>query len=91
MKVGNNAIYAIVDGDEDMSWTSQASCIGTDPEAFFPEDKGYDYTPEVKRICNNCPVKNECLSFAVRYRVQGYWGGTTEQERRRLRRYNLVA
>lgn len=91
MKTGEHASYAAISGDEDMTWTEQASCIGTDTEAFFPEDKGYDYPPEVRRICRGCDVVNECLSFAVRYRVQGYWGGTTEQERRRLKRYGLVA
>ena len=91
MKKGEHAIYSAISGNEDMRWTDQASCIGTDPEAFFPEDRGSDYVPEVKRICKGCPVQSDCLSFAVRYRVQGYWGGTTEQESRRLKRYGLVS
>ena len=36
---------------------------------------------EAKRRCWVCPVSPECLSFAIAGRMQGVWGGTTEQER----------
>jgi WhiB family redox-sensing transcriptional regulator len=87
----HNGLYELVIDKKDTQWYDRAACKGTDPESFFVEDRGCDYTNVVKTICKSCPVKNECLNFAVKYRMQGYWGGSTEQERRRMRRYNMVA
>jgi len=37
-------------------------------------------------ICAKCPVRRECLAFALRTdQVHGMWGGMSEQERRALR------
>jgi WhiB family redox-sensing transcriptional regulator len=89
-KAGEHALYAINIDNKDTLWYDQAACLGSDTEAFFPEDRGSDYLPEVKRICRGCSVQSECLNFAVKYHVQGYWGGATEQERRRLKRYGMA-
>lgn len=63
---------------------SAASCASTDPEAFFP-DPGMN--PRLaKRVCLGCPVRSECLEWALRTgQHHGVWGGLTEQERKRLR------
>jgi WhiB family redox-sensing transcriptional regulator len=38
-----------------------------------------------KRVCAACPVRQECLDYALRVREQyGIWGGLTEVERRAL-------
>ena len=38
-----------------------------------------------KRICRNCPVRTECLAYALDYGMEyGVWGGMTERERRSL-------
>lgn len=35
-----------------------------------------------KTICNICPVKEECLDFALKYKEpDGIWGGMTYKER----------
>jgi hypothetical protein len=31
--------------------------------------------------CDRCPVRIECLAYAVLYRARGFWGGTSTQER----------
>ncbi|MEY3640570.1 MAG: hypothetical protein RLZZ199_375, partial [Actinomycetota bacterium] len=37
--------------------------------------------------CNQCTVKIECLQFAIdTNQDSGVWGGTSEEERRALRR-----
>ena len=42
-------------------------------------------TPEAKEICDECPVREPCLEFALTVREKhGVWGGRTERERRRL-------
>ena len=66
-------------------WFSQALCVQMDPELWFPET-GYSAT-EAKRICSQCPVRRECLDYALAIpeRLGGVWGGLTETERRRPR------
>jgi WhiB family redox-sensing transcriptional regulator len=40
-----------------------------------------------KLICAECPVVNECLDYAIRTNQDsGIWGGTTEDERKSIRR-----
>lgn len=66
-------------------WTRDAVCAQTDPEAFFPE-KG-DSTRPAKRICAACPVRAECLAYALDHDERfGVWGGLSAVERRRLKR-----
>lgn len=72
-------------GVDDRSWMLDAKCLDADPEAFFPEKGGS--TREAKRICNACPVQDECLEWALENEERfGIWGGMSERERRRLRR-----
>ncbi|MCK8673263.1 WhiB family transcriptional regulator [Rhodococcus sp. HM1] len=55
---------------------------------FAPEDepKGPQVRREreAKRICYQCPVLNQCRTYALSTREPyGVWGGTTERDRRR--------
>ncbi|PFG27103.1 WhiB transcriptional regulator [Corynebacterium renale] len=69
----------------EQEWQDQALCAQTDPEAFFPEKGGS--TREAKRICKACPVRDECLEFALEHDERfGIWGGLSDRERRRLKR-----
>jgi WhiB family redox-sensing transcriptional regulator len=66
-------------------WRERAACRrpGVDPEWFFPEQGGT--TRPAKRICQQCPVRVDCLDYAIATRQQfGVWGGLSERERRRL-------
>nr|WP_231294306.1 WhiB family transcriptional regulator [Mobiluncus curtisii] len=68
-----------------LAWQAQALCAQTDPEAFFPEKGGS--TREAKNVCSCCPVKAECLQYALENDERfGIWGGLSERERRRLKR-----
>jgi WhiB family redox-sensing transcriptional regulator len=65
------------------SWMSGALCSQTDPEAFFPE-RGHS-SRAAKRICAVCPVRPECLEFALSARLRfGIFGGLSERQRRKL-------
>lgn len=68
---------------------SKPLCAEVDPEIFFP-DKGGTPTPALK-ICKACSARIECLTWALEHPVQGVWGGTTERERRKLRRRKAAA
>ena len=64
-------------------WWDEVVCAQTDPELFFPETG--NRPREAKKVCARCPVRAECLTYALTQdRVYGVWGGTTEQERRQL-------
>ena len=40
-----------------------------------------------RRMCAGCPVRAECLEYALLHRIpQGVWGGASERERRRILR-----
>jgi WhiB family redox-sensing transcriptional regulator len=68
-------------------FTTEANCIGIDVEMFFVEEDAKHYKePELlKRICSNCTVKTECLDYALHHAVVGWWGGTSEKQRRAIR------
>ena len=73
---------------DDEKWQASASCLGVDPDLFFPE-RGANNS-KAKRTCFACPVQLQCLEYAiVNYEKHGIWGGLSERERRRLR--NRVA
>jgi WhiB family redox-sensing transcriptional regulator len=61
------------------------ACRGTDPDVFFP-DRGESLEP-AKQVCAECVVRDECLEHALANGERfGVWGGTSERERRRIRR-----
>ena len=66
-------------------WRSAAASRSADPELFFPisdSGKSLEQVAEAKAICAGCPVRNDCLAFALRTgQVDGIWGGTTTHER----------
>jgi WhiB family transcriptional regulator, redox-sensing transcriptional regulator len=65
------------------SWQDQAACRDADPELFFSTDDGS--RREALTLCAPCPVRTECLEHALAHReAYGIWGGTDEQERKRL-------
>lgn len=64
-------------------WVHRAACTGLDPELFYP-DKGLPVL-EAKKVCRRCPVRVECLDWAIETRERfGVWGGLSPLERRRL-------
>lgn len=81
--------------EDDLSWRTLAACNEFDHDLFFPAgDTGPAamQIEEAKRVCDSCAVKAECLVFAVETnQVNGVWGGTSEQERRLIRRRWMAA
>ena len=74
----------------DYTWRRSAICRDTDPDLFFPVGTtGYALVQidRAKQVCGECPVKVECLDYALETNQDsGIWGGTSEEERRSLRR-----
>ena len=71
------------------AWMDHARCRTLSPTEFFPSDGvGVEVA---KRVCAECPVKSECLEYALTYRIDhGVWGGASERERRRILRRRRV-
>ena len=71
-------------------WRVLASCQDTDPDLFFPvgtTGPAIEQIANAKAVCDACPVKEPCLEFALSTNQDsGVWGGTSEEERRKLRR-----
>jgi WhiB family redox-sensing transcriptional regulator len=69
------------------SWHADAACRGRGTAAFFPGRGQNETCASAKAICAGCPVRAECLDDALAHGEKvGNWGGTSERERRRLRR-----
>lgn len=69
-------------------WRSRGACLSVDPELFFPLSSvgpAAGQLSQAKSVCTRCPVRAKCLDFALATRqVHGVWGGTSEDERRRI-------
>jgi len=73
----------------DRSWQVRGLCRGNHSTLFFPpsnverKEERERREHKAKAICTVCPVKVECLDFALEIREPyGIWGGLTETERR---------
>lgn len=71
-----------------MSWRARAICRDENPELFFPHGTHGAARAQLaaaKYVCSSCPVREDCLSWAMdNGEIDGVWGGTSEDERRDL-------
>ena len=76
-------------------WRTAAACRTEDPDLFFPNGEtgpNLVQAEEAKAVCRTCPVMEACLQWALSSGQQaGVWGGTTEKERKSLRRQRARA
>lgn len=72
------------------NWRSSAACRTEDPDLFFPigtSGPALMQTEQAKAVCRRCPVREQCLEWALETGQSiGVWGGTSETERRALKR-----
>jgi WhiB family redox-sensing transcriptional regulator len=73
--------------DKPKRWVASAACRGLNPDLFFVERGDTTGYREAKAICATCPVRADCLGYAMASPREafGIWGGTSEKQRRRLR------
>lgn len=63
-----------------------AACRDLPPDWFHP-DRGESLV-EARTVCATCAVRPDCLLWAVTNNERfGVWGGTSERERRRIKRH----
>lgn len=79
---------------ENAAWRSDAACRDTDPDLFFPVGTTGPAITQIdaaKEVCAACEARVECLEFAIATNQDsGVWGGTSEEERRKIRRANAA-
>jgi WhiB family redox-sensing transcriptional regulator len=70
-----------------VSWQDRAACAGTPMLLFFGPDgetraEQVARESEAKAVCASCPVRADCLAYALGHPVRyGIWGGLNERER----------
>lgn len=74
-------------------WASDAACLNQDTEKFYAlggVTGWHESNPqkmEALAVCARCPVREDCLEWAIEQREDyGIWGGLDEVERRKMRR-----
>ena len=71
-------------------WRAESAFRDTDPDLFFPvgtTGPAIEQIENAKAVCSTCEAKDPCLEFALTTNQDsGIWGGTSEEERRKLRR-----
>ena len=78
---------------DEVSWRVHGACRGDSAVHFFAPPH-FERKPEkdlregqARALCQACPVREECLDYALSVgEPHGIWGGLNELERRRLLR-----
>jgi WhiB family redox-sensing transcriptional regulator len=77
---------------EEQTWMRWASCAESDPDLWHPENNNAAQAKQAAAICRRCPVRAECLAYALEHGEEhGVWGGMSVRERERLRREEQAA
>lgn len=75
---------------KDFTWMNNAACRGRTDIDFFPEDSYNTKAPKAVAICETCPVKQDCLEFAIENGIHyGIWGGLNYPQRKRYLRTTI--
>jgi WhiB family redox-sensing transcriptional regulator len=64
-------------------WQMRANCKGKTQLMFPQHHKDITYILEARLICENCPVKKECLEYALEFHpidMHGVWAGLTSRQ-----------
>lgn len=68
-------------------FSNPVNCAGTDVNDWFSEgNKVYENREILERICAVCEAKAECLQYSLENNVMGFWAGTSDKQRRIIRK-----
>ena len=68
----------------DLAWQDNAACHDQPWDLFFSDHHSLpdrDRVARARLICRGCPVKEDCLRYALATSSYGIWGNTTRDER----------
>jgi WhiB family transcriptional regulator, redox-sensing transcriptional regulator len=71
-------------------WQENGNCRQCPPDLFFPDEmpgsRRLAQEIAAKKICQQCPVLEQCRSHALKTpELHGIWGAMTARERTRIR------
>jgi WhiB family redox-sensing transcriptional regulator len=67
------------------TWQRYAACRGAGTSMHFPNQGAG--IGDARAVCAGCEVRRECLDYAVADpSLQGVWAGTSDRDRRKMRR-----
>jgi hypothetical protein len=75
------ALYRLADEQD-----SPVPCTNY-PDAFsidYGEPDYWEAVANAKQLCDECPIRQQCLDYALKHEVHNIWGGTTPAERAEL-------
>lgn len=75
---------------DNTAWQAGAPCTGADFD-FIPDAETQAGVEQARQWCRSCPVRTQCLAWAMLHGAEGYWGGTTTYQRAQLRRVRTRA
>jgi WhiB family redox-sensing transcriptional regulator len=67
----------------DYHWMTNAACRGKGHLMFPKEHKDITYIVEARALCADCPVKSQCLEYALEFPpadMHGVWAGLTSRQ-----------
>lgn len=77
-------------------WAHEGECVKPQAvnlfQSYMEDNRSSskaEYFETFRKLCDGCPVKEECLKYAIVHEAAGFWGGTTAKERKRLRSQKL--
>lgn len=72
------------------NWRAQAKCKDHNTNDFYLE-RGNRLTLQIKQLCKECPVREQCLEYAIKYHERfGIWGGMGHRSRIRYARKHHI-
>lgn len=74
------------------SFTGSEPCAQVGTDLFFTKEDAINYhdLDRVKALCASCVMREPCLEYALHVNVVGVWGGTTDGQRKRIRRQRNI-
>lgn len=70
------------------AWREHAACKGHTSLFYAKKEDAHGTTyTQARQLCNLCPVRPNCLEYALEnWEDRGLWGGLTPRERQKARR-----
>jgi Transcription factor WhiB len=81
---------ALLINADGIDWQNNAACTGADFD-FTPDYETPAGLEAARTWCNPCPVRTECLAWAMLKRCDGYWGATNTYQRKQATRVRTRA
>lgn len=73
----------------ELAWQEFALCADTPLDWWYPT-RGEKLSEEAKALCDACPAWKACRDWALHHERFGIWAGTSERQRRILRRQSGI-